>query len=85
MTNFISVPIKEVHGEKWGQLNLFGVKHEICAESCKVKSEQFSFAGEHRTRLYALKSNVHWKIPEGVELDISAVRAEGAVRRRTQR
>jgi hypothetical protein len=34
---------------------------------------KYSFAGGHRVRLYRFKDNVHWRIPAGVELDISRV------------
>jgi hypothetical protein len=58
--------------------------HEICCESGKLKNENFSFSGGHRVRLYQFKKNVHWRIPDGAELDISNVVPDNA-RRRNQR
>jgi hypothetical protein len=80
----IQVPIKVLGGERWGQLSYFGDTHLICGETVKQKDEKYSFAGGHRVRLYSFKKNVHWKIPEGISLDIAAVPAAPAPRR-TQR
>jgi len=85
MANHVPVPFKKVGTERWGQLSAFGDSHLICGESVKLKDENFSFAGGHRVRLYSFKKNVHWKIPEGVSLDISAVTPAGNAPRRTQR
>jgi hypothetical protein len=60
---------------------MFGDSHLICGESVRMKDENFSFAGGHRVRVYLFKKNVHWKIPEGVSLDISSVPAAQAPRR----
>ena len=81
MANHVQVPVKVVGTERWGQLNVFGDNHLICAESVKLKDEKFSFAGGHRVRLYSFKKNVHWKVPEGVTLDISAISPADAPRR----
>jgi hypothetical protein len=85
MKEYVQVPVKEIVGARWGQLNALADKHEICAEEVRLKQENFSLAGGHRVRLYTFKKNVHWKIPDGVELDISGVAAEPTVRRRTQK
>jgi hypothetical protein len=84
MADHVRVPIKIVGTERWGQLSAFGDAHSICGEVVKLKNENFSFAGGHRVRLYSFKKNVHWKIPEGLSLDIAAVPAATAPRR-TQR
>jgi hypothetical protein len=73
MPDRISIPVKIVNNERWAQLNNFGNSHIICAERCTLKQENYSFAAGHRVRLYAVKNNVHWKIPIGVPLDVSAV------------
>jgi hypothetical protein len=73
VTEYVRVPIKEWDGCKWGQLNLLAHAHEICGEVVKKKEENYTFAGQHRVRLYTFKKNVHWKIPIGVNLDISQV------------
>ena len=65
MNNIISIPIKYVNKARWSKLGFFGGnRHEICAESMKVKKGKYSFAGEHRVCLYTVKDNVHWKIPD---------------------
>ena len=73
MADHVRVPVKVVGTERWGQLSLLSDAHLICGETVKLKDEKYSFAGQHRVRLYSFKKNVHWKIPEGVSLDITAV------------
>ncbi len=84
MADHVSVPVKIVGAERWGQLSHLGDTHLICGETVKLKEENFSFAGQHRVRLYSFKKNVHWKIPEGIPLDIAAV-APAVEPRRKQR
>ncbi len=82
MANCIQVPIKLVGTERWGQLSLLSDTHLICGESVKLKDENFSFAGQHRVRLYIFKKNVHWKIPlEAISLNIASVSPADAPRR----
>jgi hypothetical protein len=69
----ISFPTQIVQKQEWANLCAYGNKHEICAEDFKLKDSQYSFADGHRVRLYVVKNNVHWKIPEGIPLDISNV------------
>lgn len=70
----IRVPLKEVNGEYWGELQrISDGQHFICGEKVKLVKENYSFAGGHRVRLYSFRKNVHWKIPIGVELDIADV------------
>lgn len=73
MPETITVPVKTVGGDKWGQLNVFGEHHLICAEKVSIKEECYTFAGQHRVRLYSFKKNVHWKIPIGIQLDVAGV------------
>jgi len=73
MADGVRVPVKVVQGERWGHLSALGDSHWICGESVSLKDEKYTFAGGHRVRLYAFKKNVHWKIPEGISLDIAAV------------
>jgi hypothetical protein len=85
MLGHVRVPVKIVGGERWGHLSALGdAAHFICGEDVWKKDENFSFAGGHRVRLYAFKKNVHWKIPEGVSLDISGVPAATSAPRRQQ-
>lgn len=85
MSDHVRVPVKTVGTERWGQLNLLSDTHLICGESVKLKENNYSFAGQHRVRLYSFKKNVHWKIPEGISLDVTGVAPAGAAPRRTQR
>lgn len=82
MRDRVSVPVRMVDGERWGDLNVLASTHEICGEVVKCKNEKFSFAGQHRVRLFQFKKNVHWKIPEGIDLDITNVLPGAAPRRR---
>jgi hypothetical protein len=82
MAEYIQVPIKHVGTERWGQLSLLSDTHLICGEYVKLKDENFSFAGQHRVRLYTFKKNVHWRIPEGISLNIAAVAPADAPRRK---
>jgi hypothetical protein len=82
MPKRITVPIKTVGNDEWAQLSMFGQNHLICAEDFKVKDQNYTFAGQHRTRLLSLKKNVHWKIPAGTVLDVTGVPPAGAPPRR---
>jgi hypothetical protein len=79
----ITLPVKIFQNERWAELSVHAPSssHDICAEKVNKRDEQFSFIGGHRVRLYAFKKNVHWRIPAGVTLDISAVPAALAPRR----
>ena len=85
MAERVFLPVKIVNGAKWADLCVYGHSHEICGESVKPKAESFSFAGGHRVRLYSFKKNVHWKIPEGTQLDISGVAGAAPPRRQQGR
>jgi hypothetical protein len=80
MADHVRVPVKMVGTERWGQLSAFGDMHLICGESVHLKEQSFSFAGGHRVRLYSFKK-MHWRIPPGVSLDISAIAPASPVRR----
>jgi hypothetical protein len=80
MVEHISVPVKMIGKERWGQLSVFGLSHLICGETVHQKPD-YSFAGGHRVRLYSFKKSVSWKIPDEVDLDISGVTPANAPRR----
>jgi hypothetical protein len=82
MSEKLCIPIKKISGDKWGNLGFYGPSQKICAESCSIIKEKFSLSGGHRVRLYRLKSNVHWLIPIGVDLDIVDVPPAAPPRRR---
>lgn len=81
----IWVPVKTVGKDAWADLGALCLTHEIVGEHVERKNENFSFAGGHRVRLYKFKKNVHFKVPEGVSLDIADVPATGNPPRRAQR
>jgi len=85
MPERVCIPVKNVNGENWAQLTVFGNRHILCGEEMYTKRENFSFAGGHRVRLFEIRNNVHWKIPVGVKLDIAEVAPAGAPPRREQR
>lgn len=85
MRERVSVPVKIANKAKWGDLTVFGQTHDICGEVVKLTDSKFSFAGQHRVRLYRFRRNVHWKIPTGTDLDISSVSPGQKPRRRRQR
>jgi len=80
-TKCLIIPVKKINNEDWGQLSFFGTRHEFCGEKIWIKDEKFSFVGGHRVRLCRAEGNVHWRIPQGVPLDISRVAPAGSPRR----
>jgi hypothetical protein len=78
----VEVPVKVHDHHNWGELNMFGDTHHVCAERVELVDEKYSFAGGHRVRLYKLKKNVHWRIPDGVVFNIQQVQPAQAPRRR---
>jgi hypothetical protein len=84
MRSRVLVPVKVVRGENWGDLAALAHSHEICGEKVDARGN-FSFAGQHRVQLYKFTKNVHWKLPIGVELDISEVPPASPPRRRGRR
>lgn len=87
MADHVTLPIKLVRGERWAELSAFGPQqaHEICGEKVWRKDENYSFAGNHRVRLYGFKKNVHWKVPSDVILDIAGVQPPNPPRRQAGR
>lgn len=81
MADRVGVPVKLINNERWGQLSLLADQHYICGEDVRLKNQNYSFAGQHRVRLYSFKKNVHWKIPDGVQLDIANVTPASPPRR----
>jgi hypothetical protein len=81
-TRQIRMPVKNINGEEWAELSVLASTHFICAESFKITDNNFTAAGGHRVRLYAIKKNVHWKLPTTVvSLDIADVPLAQAPRR----
>ena len=74
MTETVKLPITKYQNEKWVHLSKIAPagSHWFVGEKFSME-ENYSFHGQHRVRLIKLKNNVWWKIPVGVEVDISAV------------
>lgn len=82
MKERVRVPVRQVGKDKWGHLSaVYSGSHYICGEEAKKVNHNYSFVGQHRVRLYRFKKNVHWKLPSGVELEISSVPAANPPRR----
>jgi hypothetical protein len=75
MIGKITLPVKLVQNERWAELSVVAptLSHEICGEKVIPKNEQRSFHGGHCLWVYSFKKCVHWRIPAGVDLDISQV------------
>lgn len=69
---FVRVPTVTVNGDTWGDLSVFGVTHEICGTEARQRKD-ISHKDGHRVRVYQFKKMVHWRLPGGVDLDISDV------------
>lgn len=85
MPDSVRVPVRLIGNERWGQLSLLADHHLICAEKVQEKDHNYTFAGQHRVRLFSFKKNVHWKIPEGIQLDVAGVTPAQAPPRRQVR
>lgn len=82
----VRIPVRIVGKQKWAMLTACGgPNHIIVGEKFACKDQQYSFADGHRVRLYSVKQNVHWKIPEGIDLDVSGVTPAGDPPRRKVR
>jgi len=73
MPDRVRVPVKLIDGARWGQLCLLADNHLICGEDVREKNHSYTFAGQHRVRLYSFRRMLHWKIPDGIELDVAEV------------
>jgi hypothetical protein len=81
----VRVPVRMVGTVRWGALHYMADTHDICGEKVDCIDQKYSFAGQHRVRLYRFKKNVHWRIPIGVNLDIADVPPAEAPRRQHHR
>ena len=78
----IPVPVVNFKEDLWGALSEFSASHEIVGTSVRIAKKRIPFLGGHRVDRVKITSMVHWKIPAGVEADISAVPPSGTPRRR---
>jgi hypothetical protein len=84
MSEFVRVPTRLVRGQRWANFNFLANKHRLCAEKYNTIAENVSHVGGHRVRLYELKGNVHWMVPDTV-IDITDVAPAEAPRRQGRR
>ena len=78
---YVKVRVRTVNNKNWGWLALLSERHEFCGEDIRPLNQNYSFADGHRVRLYVAKKNVHWRIPDGIALDIEGVPAANPPRR----
>lgn len=77
------VPIAKNKNERWGDL-CGAIRHhtvEIVGETWRKKKGRISFKGQHRVASYKVTRNVHFRIPDGLTLDIKGVAPAQALRR----
>lgn len=82
MSRFCRIPVKEMKSGNWGDLGALGPRaFDIVGDRVDQKRD-LSFAGNHRVRLYRFFDSVHFRIPEGIQLDIAGVAPGSAPRKR---
>jgi hypothetical protein len=71
----VRIPVKKWDGGEWGEISALGptLTYEIVGEDVRLHKEKYTFSGGHRVRLFKFKKNVHFRLPEGTKLDITAV------------
>ena len=72
LKSHLPVPLIEYGGQVWGDLTAFGRKHDFIATTVKP-GKRTTFLNQHGVGTVSLDKMVHWKIPTGVDLDISEV------------
>lgn len=85
MAERICVPVKLIGTQKWADLGALGISHRIIAETISLEDAKFPASGGHRVRLLKAKKNVHFLVPDGIELDISGVEPGPAPRRKQRK
>ena len=68
----VPVPVILFGGEKWGALTDWAKSHEIVGTKVKKKKDM-SLPNGHQVRRLIFTGQVHWKIPVGVEADVSGI------------
>jgi hypothetical protein len=73
----ISLPVKKHDKGEWAEISSLGpsLPYVIVGEEVHCIKDKYSFAGGHRVRKYKFQKNVHFCLPAGTPLDISAVPA----------
>ena len=79
----IEVPVVDHKGTLWGALTEYGAVHEFIGSKVVAKGHM-TFIGDHTVYKAKITNKVHWRIPPGVEADISEVAPGGTPRRRTR-
>ncbi len=81
----VSVPVILFGGEKWGVLTDLAKSHEIVGTKVIKKKKDMSLPNGHQVRRRIFTGQVHWKIPVGVEADVSGIAPEQPPRRKIRR
>lgn len=79
----VPVPVVFFGSEKWGVLTALAKSHEVVGTKVNKKKDM-SLPNGHQVRRYKFTGQVHWKIPVGVEADVSSI-APGKPPRRKKR
>lgn len=87
MSRTVSLPTKVVSQRLWAEVSSLGpsLTYEVVGEVVHPVNDMYSFAGGHRVRLYRFKKNVHFRVPDGVEINISSVAPAEPARRQPPR
>ncbi len=80
----VSVPTVLFGSEKWGALTALANSHEIVGTKVNQKKDM-SLPNRHRVRRYMFTGQVHWKIPAGIDVEISGIAPGQPPRRKTRR
>lgn len=72
MRDRISVPIKIINSERWGELSALSLTHDICGEVVNLIDEKFSLAGvtasaftaSRRTFIGECRKALSWIFPQ---------------------
>ena len=80
----VPVPIVLFGTKKWGALKYLAKSHEIVGTTVNKKKDM-SLPNRHQVRRYTFTGQVHWKIPVGVDVDVSDITPVQPPQRRKQR
>ncbi len=80
----VPVPVILFGGEKWGALTALANSHEIVGTKVNKKRDM-SLPNGHQVRRLIFTGQVHWKIPAGIDADISGIAPGQPPRRRQNR
>lgn len=79
----VSLPVKKHDKADWAEISSLGptLTYYVVGEKVDCADQNYSFIGGHRLRKYKFKKSVHFTVPVGTQLDISAVAPQTPPRR----